>query len=110
MKKLVSFLVLASIYLGIIAPFAADGQVIGKAMEIKLKDLPPGLQFKLSEGQEGAETRVKQPAVQADPLSSSQSDDLLKRLPTIKTNPDDQAEFKKRLGTLPPTPPGIWSE
>ena len=70
-------------------------------MEIKLKDLPSGLQFKLSEGQEGAETRTKQPQAQTDSLSDAQSGDLLKRLPAIKTDPDDQAEFKKRLGTLP---------
>jgi alpha-2-macroglobulin len=101
MKRVVTFLVLSSVWLGVFAPFRAEGQVVGKAMEIKLKDLPGGLQFKLSEGQDGADTRVEQPPVQADPLSSERSGDLLKGLPAIKTDPDDQAEFKKRLGSLP---------
>ena len=61
MRKLVSWIVLFAIYVGLVAPFAATGQITGKAMEDKLKDVPPGLRFSLSEGQEGAETRVKEP-------------------------------------------------
>ena len=34
----------------VFAPFAVQGQVTGKAMENKLKDVPPGFQFRLSEG------------------------------------------------------------
>jgi uncharacterized protein YfaS (alpha-2-macroglobulin family) len=101
MKKLVAWLVLWTTYVGAFAPFAVEGQITGKAMEIKLQNVPPGLQFRLSEGQEGAETRVKETLPPTDPLSESQSGDLLKRLPAIKTDPNDQAEFKKRLGTLP---------
>src|SRR3954467_6225575 len=101
MKKFVSWIVLAAIHVGSIAPLTVDGQVVGKALENKMKDVPPGIQFKLSEGQAGAETRVKATLPATDPLSDSQSSDLLNRLPTIKDDPDDQAEFKKRLGTLP---------
>ena len=101
MKKLVAWLVLWTTYLGAFAPFAVQGQVIGKAMENKLQSVPPGLQFRLSEGQEGAEKRVKETLPPTDPLTDTQSGDLLKRLPAIKTDLDDQAEFKKRLGTLP---------
>src|SRR6476659_3352949 len=101
MKKSVAWIVLLTIYVGALAPFAVQGQIIGKAMENKLQNVPPGLQFRLSEGQEGAEKRVKEVLPSTDPLTDSQSGDLLKRLPAIKTDPDDQAEFKKRLGTLP---------
>jgi len=63
--------------------------------------VPAGLQFTLSEGQENAESRTVPPPAATDPLTAGQSSELLKRLPAIKTEPDDQAEFKKRLGTLP---------
>jgi uncharacterized protein YfaS (alpha-2-macroglobulin family) len=101
MRKLVSWIVFLAIYAGIVAPFAAPAQVTGRAMETKMKDVPPGLQFVLSEGQTGAETRTTQPPSQADPLSQAESGDLLKRLPPIKTDLDDQTDFAKRLGTLP---------
>ncbi|HSU26700.1 MAG TPA: Ig-like domain-containing protein, partial [Pyrinomonadaceae bacterium] len=101
MKKLVSWIVLCATYLGAFAPLALQGQITGKAMENKLQNVPPGFQFRLSEGHEGAENRIKESLPSTDPLTNSRSGDLLKRLPTIKTDPDDQAEFKKRLGTLP---------
>jgi uncharacterized protein YfaS (alpha-2-macroglobulin family) len=101
MRKTVSWIILSAIYLGMFSPFAAKGQIIGKAMESKLKDTPPGLQFRLSEGQEGAEKRVKQELAPTDPLSDTETGDLLKRLPAIKTDPDDTADFKKRVGSLP---------
>ena len=103
MKKLTSWVLLIAVYLGYIAPasLVANGQVIGKAMEQKLKDVPDGLQFSLSEGVEGAEKRVKQPLASTDPLSDSETNGLLKRIPEIKPAADDQTDFAKRIGTLP---------
>ena len=66
-----------------------------------MKDVPQGLTFRLSEGAEGAENRVKQPAAPTDPLSEGEAGKVLGRLPAIKTDPDDKAEFAKRIGTLP---------
>lgn len=66
-----------------------------------MKDVPEGLTFRLSEGAAGAEARVKQQLANADPLSDDAASDLLKRLPAIKTAPDDSTEFAKRIGTLP---------
>lgn len=60
-----------------------------------------GLQFRLSEGEEGAEKRGVQPQVKADPLPQSEAENLYKRLPAIKSDPDDKQEFAKRIGTLP---------
>ncbi len=79
----------------------ANAQVIGKAMEQKMKDLPDGLKFRLSEGVEGAETRVKQQLPSTDPLSEGDANSLLKRIPEIKPSPDDKTEFAKRVGSLP---------
>src|SRR5688500_8942855 len=64
-------------------------------------DQPNGLQFRLSEGVEGAETREKTPPVKGNPLSESETGNLLKRIPEIKTKEDDQTDFAKRVGSLP---------
>lgn len=64
-------------------------------------DLPNGLQFRLSEGVEGAETREKTPPASGDALSESETGNLLKRIPPIKVDEDDQTDFAKRIGTLP---------
>ena len=66
-----------------------------------MKDLPDGLKFRLGEGAEGAEARVKQTLPPTDPLTEGDANSLLKRLPEIKPLPDDKTDFAKRLGTLP---------
>jgi alpha-2-macroglobulin len=103
MKKLTAWTLALSIYLGFFGfiPPPASAQVSGTSMEQMLKDLPPGLQFRLSEGTENAEKREKQSPSAADPLSDSKASDLLKRVPNIKTAADDQSDFSKRIGTLP---------
>ena len=63
--------------------------------------LPNGLQFRLSEGEAGAETREKQLPAATNPLSENETGNLLKRLPKIKTDKDDQTDFAKRQGSLP---------
>jgi len=96
-----------SMYITFIAPAAtANGQVIGKAMELKMKDAPAGLRFRLSEGVDGAATRVKQPLAATDPLPDGTAASLLGRIPEIKLTADDQTDFAKRIGTLPPPKTG----
>lgn len=96
-------MLLVAVYLSWLAPAATvvQAQVIGKAMEQRMKDVPGGLTFRLSEGVEGAETREKQPPAATDPLSEGETGNLLKRIPEIKPNTDDQTDFAKRVGTLP---------
>ncbi len=103
MRKLTSWVLLFAVYLSFIAPASLTGnaQVLRKAMDQKLKDRPPGLTFRLSNGAEGAETRVKQPLASTEPISESDSTGILKRLPQIKSEPDDRTEFAKRIGSLP---------
>ncbi|MEP6903800.1 MAG: Ig-like domain-containing protein, partial [Actinomycetota bacterium] len=105
MKKFVSGLLLFGIYLNLIAPLVPTvnaQKTSGKTTKTNMNvNLPDGLQFRLSEGEEGAETREKQPVAQTNPLSPGETDSLLKRIPEIKTEQDDQKDFNKRLGTLP---------
>ncbi|HEV7699572.1 MAG TPA: Ig-like domain-containing protein, partial [Pyrinomonadaceae bacterium] len=102
MKKLTAWVLLLSTWFTFVAPATQlNAQVLGKAMEQKMKDVPGGLTFRLSEGAIGAESRVKQGLPSTDPLSQSDSNGVLKRLPEIKSDPDDKTEFAKRIGTLP---------
>jgi uncharacterized protein YfaS (alpha-2-macroglobulin family) len=101
MRKFTSWILLFSIYLSFIAPIHTPAQIIGKARDNKMSNVPPGLTFRLSEGQEGAETREKQQLPPTDPLSESDASGLMKRLPAIKAEPDDVTDFAKRAGTLP---------
>lgn len=103
MRKSISWVLLFAIYLSAIMPFGmtANGQVIGRARENKMKDLQAGLKFRLSEGAEGAETREKQTLPPTYPLSDAEAAKLLKRLPEVKAQADDQTDFAKRIGTLP---------
>ncbi|MGE3467134.1 MAG: MG2 domain-containing protein, partial [Pyrinomonadaceae bacterium] len=108
MRKLTAWMLLLTVYLSWLAPAATvvRAQVIGKAMEQRMKDVPGGLTFRLSEGVEGAETREKQPPAATDPLSEGETGDLLRRIPVFKLANDDQTDFARRVGTLPPPKKG----
>ena len=103
MRQTISGLIATSILWTMFAPFAlwADAQIIGKARDMKMQDVPSGLKFRLSEGADGAESRATQGAAATDPLTDVDAAKLLGRLPAIKSDPDDQTEFAKRIGTLP---------
>ncbi|MEQ1603617.1 MAG: alpha-2-macroglobulin family protein [Pyrinomonadaceae bacterium] len=103
MQKIITATLILAIYLGFVTPpsMVVHGQIIGRAMEQRMKDVPGGLKFKLSEGVEGAETREKQQLPSTDPLAEKEKADLLKRIPEIKAQTDDQTDFAKRVGSLP---------
>ncbi|HEX8473662.1 MAG TPA: alpha-2-macroglobulin family protein [Pyrinomonadaceae bacterium] len=63
----------------------------------------PGLKFRLSEGAEQAETRPPTAAfAPAVRLSESETQNVLKRLPPLKTETDDEKDFALRERSLPP--------
>jgi len=106
MKRIVSWVLLNGFILNIFSPFviSVNAQKISGRTPVKTNmnlNLPEGLQFRLSEGEEGAEQREKQPLAEFKQLSESDTKALLKRIPEIKTETDDTADFKKREGTLP---------
>jgi alpha-2-macroglobulin len=109
MRKTVSFLLIWAIYLAMFAPLALKIQAqktSGRTIQRNMNELSQGLKFRLSEGVEGAEKREKQPPAKGAPLSESETGNLLKRLPEIKTDADDRKDFNKRAGTLPPPKTG----
>jgi len=104
MKNTIAWLLLYGIVLNLFSPviLSVNAQgVRGKTTNNMNQVLPDGLQFRLSEGVEGAEKREKQTLPPTDPLAAGDRDSILKRLPDIKSDPDDRKEFNKRLGTLP---------
>ncbi len=84
-------------------PFAtlSNAQTLRAVRDTKMRDTPPGLKFQLSEGREGSDGRIKQEPADTEPLGAGAAGDILKRLSAIKTDPDDQTEFAKRIGTRP---------
>jgi uncharacterized protein YfaS (alpha-2-macroglobulin family) len=105
MRKTISFLLICVIYTAMFSPLVlrtnaqkTSGKTVKTNMNI---DLPNGLQFRLSEGVEGAENREKTPPASGDALTESETGNLLKRIPPIKAEDDDQTDFAKRVGTLP---------
>ncbi|MDQ2747326.1 MAG: Ig-like domain-containing protein, partial [Acidobacteriota bacterium] len=112
MKRLISVTLIFSVYLGLIAPIgnrmvleANAQQIKGRAQKTNMTELnlvtPDGLQFRLSEGEAGAETREKPLPAQTDALSENETSNLLKRIPPIKEQLDDKTDFAKRIGSLP---------
>ncbi|HEX6124590.1 MAG TPA: alpha-2-macroglobulin family protein [Pyrinomonadaceae bacterium] len=108
MKRIVSGLLVLAVYWSMFVPFAAvaNAQAVTNARNNRMKDIPEGLTFRLSEGAEGADARVEQTLSPSDPLSRETAEDILKRLPTIKSDPSDQTDFAKRVGSLPPPKTG----
>src|ERR1044072_9809018 len=95
----ISLFLILTIYLGVLAPLSPAGYaqkvatVPGAASNNKKMSDVKGLEFRLSEGTEGAETRTVTPPAKTDPLSQGDADSLLKRIPAVKTEGDDQKDF-----------------
>jgi alpha-2-macroglobulin len=105
-KTTLASLLLYSVFLQLFSPFAVSAQKPVRGKPIKTKPpinqiLPNGLQFRLSDGEEGAENRIVKPKVIANPMSDGETSNLLKRIPPIKEIPADKTDFAKRAGSLP---------
>lgn len=102
-NSLISFILVISIYFGMLLPIANAQAVKGRPTTKQTMNLTPptGLKFRLSEGAEGAENRTTTPPTPGDPLSQGDTDNLLKRIPPPKVQDDDQKDFAKREGSLP---------
>ena len=92
-------------------PFVIWSSVSGQGRSrgvrpIQRGDATEGLKFRLSEGTEGADRREALPTPQTSPLTDDIVNSLLKRLPPIKTDPDDEKSFALRDRSLPPPKTG----
>lgn len=92
-------------------PFVIWSSVSGQGRRRPVRPIQPGvttdgLKFRLSEGTEGADRREALPTPQTSPLSDDAVNNLLKRLPPIKTDPDDETGFAMRDRSLPPPKTG----
>ena len=61
-----------------------------------------GLKFRLSEAPEQPEAKPANKVAEASVLSDAETQSILKRLPPIKSEPGDKAEFALREKSLPP--------
>jgi alpha-2-macroglobulin len=114
-KKLTSTVLLFLMYLGMFAPIANAQTTPRSKIPPKRRSVPKpimnmtgenGLNFRLSEGSPEAESRNVTKPADTQNLSESESANLLKRLPPVKVEGDDQQDFAKRAGTLPPPKTG----
>ena len=92
-------------------PFVIWSSVSGQGRRRPVRPIQPGvttdgLKFRLSEGTEGADRREALPTPQTSPLTDEAVNELLRRLPPIKTDPDDETGFAMRDRSLPPPKPG----
>jgi uncharacterized protein YfaS (alpha-2-macroglobulin family) len=65
-------------------------------------DQEKGLRFRLSEAPGQPEARPLSTVANATPLSDAETQAILRRLPPIKTEPSDEADFALREKSLPP--------
>jgi uncharacterized protein YfaS (alpha-2-macroglobulin family) len=101
-KAAITFFLLLSIHLGAL-PLTPPAVVFAQR-KVMTDDpnQPAGLQFRLSAGADQPEALPDKKLTPADPLSAGDSDKLLKRLPPVKAEPDDQKDFALRDKSLPP--------
>src|SRR5882757_7106033 len=102
----ISIFLILTIYLGALAPlspavYAQKVSAAGGAPNNKKMSDVKGLEFRLSEGTEGAESRTVTPPAKTDPLSTGDTDSLLKRIPPVKTTGEDEKDFAVRDRSLP---------
>ena len=67
-----------------------------------MKDENKGLRFRLSQGAEQSESATASNVATASPLSDSETQNVLKRLPPIKAEATDEQDFALREKSLPP--------
>ncbi|HXG84189.1 MAG TPA: DUF6049 family protein [Pyrinomonadaceae bacterium] len=103
MKQLTSLILIFAVYTSLISPVILRAQIVrgGNSRTNMNQSAEKGLKFRLSEGAAGAENRRATEPAKGDALSETETSNLLKRLPAVKIEQNDQTDFAKRQGTLP---------
>src|SRR5262249_29577968 len=89
--------------IALLLPFAIQSGASGQSRRASRVPVGEGLQFRLSEGKaesnQPAQPQIVAPS--AEPITDEAANNLLKRLPPIKSEPDDEKEFALRDRSLP---------
>ena len=83
-------------------PIGGGSSPLGDQALVQSKDLPPGLDLRLSDGRQGAPAYDHATLAPATTLSAAESDALLARGKPLASDPDDQKAFALRAGSQPP--------
>ncbi|MEO8649468.1 MAG: Ig-like domain-containing protein, partial [Acidobacteriota bacterium] len=108
MKAIITAILLQSVIWSMLIPAGrpAVAQTLLNTYQTKMKDIPNGFRFRLSEGTERSAAETVQQPASSDPLSAANTSELLGRVPNLTPENSDQQDFAKRLGTLPPPKTG----
>ena len=85
-----------------VSPPTTIGKGSSSAPMYQAKDLPLGLDLRLSDGQQGKPALDHSKLVPASKLSDAEAQKLLARAAPIKSDPSDQTSFAMRPGSQPP--------
>ncbi|MBS1789910.1 MAG: Ig-like domain-containing protein [Acidobacteria bacterium] len=106
-SRLMVLVALIALMLPFVIWSSVSGQIRRRPVRpTQIGESTDGLKFRLSEGTEGADQRQALPTPQTSPLTEDAINNLLKRLPPIKTDPDDEKSFALRDRSLPPPKTG----
>lgn len=105
LKTFTCLLLIFAIYLCAVVPRQSFllAEVSGRQTDgNSMKDEKRGLQFRLSEGAEQSERPATGNVAGASPLTESEAENVLRRLPPIKAEETDEQDFALRERSLPP--------
>ncbi|MBC7798855.1 MAG: hypothetical protein H7Z37_18455, partial [Pyrinomonadaceae bacterium] len=110
-RNLTVLVLIYAIWISLFAPFAALNVVAQRRAPRNMnndstENGEKGLQFKVREGSPQTEKREVSKFVAGEKLNQNETDSILKRLPQVKAQDDDKADFKLRADSLPPPKTG----
>ena len=87
------------------SPTIGTGSPISDLVLVQTKDLPAGLDMRVSDGKQGAPAFDRATLAPAKKLPEAEANALLGRAKPITTDPEDKQRFALRAKSLPPPPP-----
>ncbi len=105
-SRLMLMVALIALMLPFVIWSSVNGQGRRGVRPVQSTNPTEGLKFRLSEGTEGADRREALSSPQTSTLTDDTVNELLRRLPQIKTDDDDEKGFAMRDRSLPPPKTG----
>jgi Large extracellular alpha-helical protein len=104
-RKTLSFLLLYAVFINFLAPFVSAQNEIQKA-DAENQTEPKGLQFSLRETSGEVQRRKPKPKGNFDVLTEAEANAIFRRLPPLKSENAETADFKTPAESLPPPKTG----